>query len=94
VCRGASVPWRSTPSTPGKLPDVPHHALLIRPDAPGELYVCCDVGVFLTRDAGLTWLDATGSLPNVMVVDLVYQAATRTLLAATYGRSVWAVTLP
>jgi hypothetical protein len=24
-----------------------------------------------------------------MVVDLVYQEATKTLLAATYGRSIW-----
>ena len=77
----------------GKLPDVPHHALLIRPDAPTELYVCNDAGVYLTKDAGLTWLNATGNLPNVMVVDLVYQTATKSLIAATYGRSIWQVKL-
>ncbi len=77
----------------GKLPDVPHHALLIRPDAPTELYVCNDAGVYLTKDAGLTWLNATGNLPNVMVVDLVYQTATKSLIAATYGRSIWQVRL-
>jgi photosystem II stability/assembly factor-like uncharacterized protein len=77
----------------GKLPDVPHHALLIRPDAPKELYVCNDAGVYVTKDAGLTWLNATGNLPNVMVVDLVYQTATKSLIAATYGRSIWQVKL-
>jgi photosystem II stability/assembly factor-like uncharacterized protein len=77
----------------GKLPDVPHHALLIRPDVPSELYVCCDAGVYMTPDRGVSWRNATGKLPSVMVVDLVYQTATRTLLAATYGRSVWAVKL-
>lgn len=77
----------------GKLPDVPHHALLVRPDAPTELYVCNDAGVYVTKDAGLTWLNATANLPNVMVVDLVYQAATKSLIAATYGRSIWQITL-
>jgi photosystem II stability/assembly factor-like uncharacterized protein len=78
----------------GKLPDVPHSALLIRPDKPKELYVACDVGVFMTRDGGTTWRDATGALPNVMVVDVVFHEATRTLFAATYGRSIWSATLP
>jgi len=78
----------------GKLPDAPHHALLIRPDKPSELYVCSDAGVHLTADGGATWRNATGKLPNAMIVDIVYQRATRTLLAATYGRSIWSVRLP
>jgi photosystem II stability/assembly factor-like uncharacterized protein len=73
----------------GKLPDVPHHALLIRPDAPEELYVCNDAGVFVTKDKGKKWRNVTSNLPNVMVIDLVYQERTRALLAATYGRSIW-----
>jgi len=77
----------------GKLPDVPHHALLIRADAPAELYVSNDAGVFLTRNGGTTWRNVTSNLPPVMVVDLAYQANTKTLLAATYGRSIWSVTL-
>jgi photosystem II stability/assembly factor-like uncharacterized protein len=77
----------------GKLPDVPHHALLLRPDAPKELYVSNDAGVYLTKDAGATWQNATSNLPNVMVVDLVYQKSTKTLIAATYGRSAWQLKL-
>jgi photosystem II stability/assembly factor-like uncharacterized protein len=77
----------------GRLPDVPHHALLLRPEAPDELYVCNDAGVFMTTDGGKTWANLTGNLPNVMVVDLVYQQATKKLMAATYGRSIWSLTL-
>jgi photosystem II stability/assembly factor-like uncharacterized protein len=77
----------------GKLPDAPHHALLIRPDAPNELYACSDAGVYRTRDGGLTWENASSNLPNVMVVDLVYQTKTKTLIAATYGRSAWKLKL-
>jgi photosystem II stability/assembly factor-like uncharacterized protein len=77
----------------GKLPDVPHHALLIRPDAPEELYVCNDAGVFVTKDKGKKWRNVTSNLPNVMVIDIVYQERTRALLAATYGRSIWRLKL-
>jgi photosystem II stability/assembly factor-like uncharacterized protein len=77
----------------GKLPDVPHHALLVRPDKPAELCVCNDAGVYLTSDSGLTWRNASGKLPAVMVVDLVYHRKSKTLLAATYGRSLWKAVL-
>jgi photosystem II stability/assembly factor-like uncharacterized protein len=73
----------------GKLPDVPHHALLIRPDQPGQLWVCNDAGVYVTGDGGITWRNGSGNLPPAMVVDLVYHTASKTLLAATYGRSIW-----
>lgn len=77
----------------GKLPDAPHHALLMRAGVPDELYVCNDAGVYVTRDGGNTWLNATLNLPNVMVVDLVLHDATKTLYAATYGRSIWRIKL-
>ena len=77
----------------GALPDAPHHAVLVRPDRPAEVYVCSDAGVYVSADGGATWLNASGNLPNTMVVDLAYQAASKTLVAATYGRSLWALTL-
>lgn len=77
----------------GKLPDLPHHALFVRPDKPAELWACNDAGVYVTADGGLTWLNATGNLPFVMVVDLVYHRASKTLYAATYGRSIWKAVL-
>ena len=93
---GSSHVFRSTDSGAtwtdidgGRLPDAPHHALLIRPDAPNELYVCSDAGVYLTRDGGATWLNSTFKLPHSMIVDLVYHSASKTLYAATYGRSIW-----
>ena len=42
---------------------------------------------------GSTWTNATGNLPNVMVVDLVFQTSTKQLFAATYGRSIWRLQL-
>ncbi len=73
----------------GRLPDVPHHAVVIRPDAPKTVYVGNDAGVFVSQDSGATWMNMTGNLPNAMVVDLVLQQKDATLSAATYGRSLW-----
>jgi len=73
----------------GLLPDVPHHSLVIPPDAPETVYVASDAGVFVSEDFGRTWMALTRNLPNAMVVDLIYQVRDATLTAATYGRSMW-----
>jgi photosystem II stability/assembly factor-like uncharacterized protein len=77
----------------GQLPDVPHHAIAISPDAPNTVFVCSDAGVFVSLDGGTTWSNLTRNLPAVMVVDLVYHRHDRTLTAATYGRSMWRLAL-
>jgi photosystem II stability/assembly factor-like uncharacterized protein len=73
----------------GQLPDVPHHAVLIKPDEPNVVFIAGDGGVFMSRDQGVTWTHMSGNLPNVMVIDLVYQQKEKLLYAATYGRSLW-----
>jgi photosystem II stability/assembly factor-like uncharacterized protein len=77
----------------GNLPDINSSALLIDPDAkPRVLYVGTDLGVFrATDDGGGNWESYTTGLPPVVVTRFAYNAATRTLLAATYGRGVWAI---
>jgi photosystem II stability/assembly factor-like uncharacterized protein len=78
--------WRDVDG--GALPDVPHHAAVIPPDAPDTLYVCGDAGVYVSPDLGKTWKNVSANLPNVMVVDLVYHVHDHLLFAATYGRSI------
>ncbi|MBZ5729065.1 MAG: hypothetical protein LAP87_29330 [Acidobacteriia bacterium] len=73
----------------GKLPDAPHHAIVIRPDAPDTIFVAGDAGLFQSLDFGKTWASYGGDLPNTMFVDLVYQQKEKTLTVATYGRSLW-----
>jgi len=72
-----------------QLPDVPHHAIVIPRAKPRTVYVANDVGVFISSNAGESWNNLTGNLPNVPVVDLVYHEKDGTLSAATYGRSIW-----
>jgi hypothetical protein len=49
--------------------------------------------VFVSRNRGATWSNLTRELPAVAVVDLVYHRNTKTLYAATYGRSIWKLEL-
>jgi len=77
----------------GQLPDVPHHAALIRPDEPGKVYVGNDAGVFILDVQSGGWANLTKNLPNAMVIDLVYHVKDGTLSAATYGRSIWRIRL-
>ena len=73
----------------GRLPDVPHHSIVIPASSPETVYVCNDAGVFVSTDGGGDWQNLTRNLPNVQIVDLVYHETDKTLMAATYGRSIW-----
>jgi hypothetical protein len=73
----------------GRLPNVPHHAVVVSPDKPKTVYVCSDVGIHVSRDLGGNWSSLKRNLPNTMFVDLVYHQGTGTLITATYGRSLW-----
>jgi photosystem II stability/assembly factor-like uncharacterized protein len=77
----------------GNLPDVPANDLLVDPANPSRLYLATDVGVFTTQDLGAHWYPLGLGLPAVPVVDLTLHHATRTLVAATHGRSQWKLDL-
>jgi photosystem II stability/assembly factor-like uncharacterized protein len=77
----------------GQLPDVPHHVALIPPDAPNQVLVGNDAGVFVLNIEAGGWMNLTKNLPNAMVIDLVYHERDKALYAATYGRSIWRLKL-
>jgi photosystem II stability/assembly factor-like uncharacterized protein len=82
----------------GNLPDVPVNTILIDPDSATSsssmrvLYVGTDIGVFKsTLDGGRRWQTFGAGLPSIVVNRLAYNATTHQLLAATYGRGIWAI---
>jgi photosystem II stability/assembly factor-like uncharacterized protein len=77
----------------GNLPDVPANDLIVDPLDPNRLYLANDVGVYTSRDLGLSWYPLGLGLPINPVVDLTLHAASRTLVAATHGRSQWKLDL-
>jgi hypothetical protein len=74
------------------LPDIPFNAVAIVPGTP-RIFAAADVGIYESGDNGATWSNTGQGLPNVQVLDLVYQQATGTLYAGTYGRGLWATTV-
>ncbi len=78
----------------GNLPDAPVNAIIVDPDLPSTLYVGSDVGVFVTRDLGASWDVLDPALPPTAIFDLTLHAPTRSLVAATHGRSMYRIELP
>lgn len=79
-----------TDISPG-LPEIPANDLVINPDLPEQLFLATDAGVFISHDEGFSWEILGDQLPKVVVNDLVYHQPTSTLIAGTYGRSVYRI---
>ncbi len=71
------------------LPNTPVNAILVDPDSPETLFIGTDIGAFYTSSGGASWSTLGTGLPNVVVVGLALHNGSRTLRAATHGRSVW-----
>jgi photosystem II stability/assembly factor-like uncharacterized protein len=78
------------------LPDAPVNEIAIDPSQSSTLYVGTDVGVFVSHDTGGTWAPLGVGLPDgVVVTDMkIIAGPPPTLLAATYGRSIFSIELP
>ncbi len=77
----------------GNLPDAPINDLIADPDRPGRLFVASDVGVYETADGGITWTPFGEDLPNVVTTTLALDRDQQTLVAGTYGRSLFSATI-
>lgn len=75
------------------LPDAPVNDLVVDPADGDRLFVATDVGVFNSRDGGGSWQVFGRGLPNVVVTSLLIDERSATLLAGTFGRSVFAVSI-
>jgi photosystem II stability/assembly factor-like uncharacterized protein len=76
------------------LPDAPVNDLIVEPTQTSTLYVATDVGAFVTHDTGGTWAPLGTGMPDGSVVtNLKLLPSPPTLLASTYGRSIYALDL-
>ncbi len=78
----------------GDLPNIPVADLVVDPDIPDTLYIATDAGVMVTTDGGASWSSLGAGLPRVVVHALVLHRPSRTLRAATHGRSMWDIQVP
>ena len=75
------------------LPQAPINAIVVDPDVSGRIFAGGDVGVFMTQNGGTTWFPLASGLPHVVVMEVVLDDPSRTLFAATYGRSMYSYDL-
>jgi hypothetical protein len=87
---GTVATWTSLDGT--NFPNLPATGV-VRDDPTGDLYVSNDFGVLRLANASTTWTVAGSGLPMVEVPGLTILPSARLLLAATHGRSAWALPL-
>lgn len=73
----------------GNLPEAPVNDIIVNAPNNQIFFVATDVGVYVTYDGGTVWAMLGVNLPNVVVNDLVLHKPTNSLVAATYGRSMY-----
>jgi photosystem II stability/assembly factor-like uncharacterized protein len=73
----------------GDLPDAPVNDLVVDSEDPNRLFIGTDVGVYVTANGGGSWGALGHGMPMQSIVDLTLHQASRTLVAATHGRSQW-----
>ena len=76
------------------LPTTEINDIVVDPVVPNTIYVATDIGVFVTSNGGVTWATAVTGLPNVPVMGIRLQAASRILRAVTHGRGAWDLFVP
>jgi len=80
----------------GNLPDLPCCDLFIDPENSSHLYVANDLGVYRSKDGGVTWIYASPNIPFVPAIDFDYVKIgnDRYLRVGTHGRSIFQTLLP
>jgi len=76
----------------GNLPQLPVNAIAIDPQD-HTIIVGTDAGVFFTKDSGLSWYALAEGIGSVPVYSLKIHVPTRMLVAGTYGRSAYKISL-
>ncbi|MGL5930816.1 MAG: WD40/YVTN/BNR-like repeat-containing protein [Dermatophilaceae bacterium] len=76
-----------------RMPQAPVNDVIRHPLKKNWLFVATDVGVYRTTNLGKTWTKVGANLPLVPVTDIDLPAASDTLYAATYGRSIWTTSI-
>ncbi len=75
----------------GNLPVAPVNAIAVDPRGP--IYVATDVGVFRNADGNSTWTSFNQGLPNTLVTALAADAQSGTLVAGTFGRGAYQISM-
>ncbi len=83
----AGISWNDIS---GSLPNVPTTAIAIDPSNSNHVYVGNDLGVYVSSNAGGTWMSFNDGFPEAVIVgDLVVSPSNRMLRVATHSNGVY-----
>ncbi|MGB5032327.1 MAG: hypothetical protein WBO76_09450, partial [Saprospiraceae bacterium] len=75
-----------------ELPDVPFHSIFINPSNTNQIYVGCDLGLFVSFDEGAKWYSYnTDDYDAVQVYDIVYIPIEHRMGLFTHGHGAFKV---
>ncbi|MGH2570688.1 MAG: T9SS type A sorting domain-containing protein [bacterium] len=77
----------------GDLPPQPVNTMVVDPQTTSDWYLGTDVGVWKSTNGGASWVPFDTALPNAVVSDLEIRDGERKLVAGTYGRGAWEISL-
>jgi photosystem II stability/assembly factor-like uncharacterized protein len=75
------------------LPNIPVNAIAIDSSNNKHLYIGTDVGMYASLNGGEVWIPYNDGLPLAPVTDLKMHNITRSLVAATHGRSMFRINI-
>lgn len=75
------------------LPNISVNAVIFDPNNSNTIYAGTDVGVFRTTDNGGSWEAFDNGIPNVIIIDLYIDRPGNLLIAATFGRGMYKVSI-
>jgi hypothetical protein len=68
---------------------------MLQDDQPtNQLYAAEDLGLFYLKNGKKNWSRLGSGLPLAPIMDVKLSGDGHTILAATFGRSVWKLSLP
>ncbi|HQQ94156.1 MAG TPA: T9SS type A sorting domain-containing protein [Bacteroidia bacterium] len=70
------------------LPNIPINCIKQIPGS-NALMIACDFGVYVLNNASVTWVDESGSLPNVIISDIEFNSALNKVYVSSFGRGIW-----
>lgn len=76
----------------GDLPDSPVNDVFIYSEddvRPNTYFAATDIGIFMTQDNGIKWIELSDGLPNTVIMDFDYSPTAKMLRAGTHGRGVY-----
>lgn len=71
------------------LPNMPANCAVYQDETDDGIYIGTDIGIYYKNNELDEWVDFSGGLPNVIILEMEINYTAGKIKAATYGRGLW-----